>query len=266
MDYRTYEHLAFRRQGRRLDVILNRPDALNAVNNALHEELGQVFYDIARDDETDVVILTGAGRAFCAGGDLAEMKAHIDKGQGDYLSAVTAKRIVFSLLELEKPVIARINGHCMGLGATLALLCDMTVAVSTAKIGDPHIKAGVVAGDGGGFLWPALVGFARAKEALLLGDAMTADDAVRIGLINRAVPAEALDATVDELSQKLLDGPRDAIRWTKITMNLHLRQLAQQHMDAALAYEWHTFRSADHAEAVQAFTEKRSPRFNRKHS
>lgn len=261
MDYSHYQHLLIHRDGPVTTLTLNRPEALNAINHQLHEELGQIFYDLARDDEAQVVVLTGAGRAFCAGGDLREMKLNIDAQQGDYMNAVTAKRIVFSLLDLEKPLIARINGPCMGLGATLALFCDVIFMDDSAHIGDPHVRAGVVAGDGGAVIWPQLIGYARAKEYLMTGDSIPARDAQSMGLVNHAVPAAQLDERVYDLAQRLANGPRDAIRWTKACTNIGLKQLAHSIMDASVGYEWQTFRSADHAEAVNAFVEKRVPVF-----
>ncbi|HET8706702.1 MAG TPA: enoyl-CoA hydratase-related protein [Pseudomonadales bacterium] len=263
MNYEHYHYILAERRNRILTLTLNRPQALNAVSKPLHDELAQIFTDVQNDDETDVVVLTGAGRAFCAGGDLAEMKANIDAGRGDYMNPVDAKRIVFSLLDLEKPIIARINGPCMGLGATIALLCDMTVAVNTAKIGDPHVRAGVVAGDGGAVIWPQLIGYARAKEYLMLCDALTADEAARIGLINYSVPAEELDSKVYGLAERLANGPQMATRWTKTVMNIGLKQLAHSMMDASVAYEWQTFRMPEHAEAVTAFVEGRAPDFKK---
>ena len=264
MDYRHYQHIAVTRSGPILTLTLNRPQALNAINDALHEELGQIFLDVARDDEAQVVVLTGAGRAFCAGGDLAEMKANLDAGRGDYMSPVTAKRIIFSMLDLEKPLIARVNGHCMGLGATLALFCDLIYMNEEAKIGDPHVRAGVVAGDGGAVIWPQLIGYAKAKEYLMTGDPIPAREAERMNLINHALPPAELDAAVDTMARRLAEGPRDAIRYSKVCANIGLKQLAHSIMDASVAYEWQTFRSADHAEAVNAFVDKRAPQFGRR--
>ena len=264
MDYRHYQHIAVTRSGPILALTLNRPQALNAINDALHEELGQIFLDVARDDEAQVVVLTGAGRAFCAGGDLAEMKANLDAGRGDYMSPVTAKRIIFSMLDLEKPLIARVNGHCMGLGATLALFCDLIYMNEEAKIGDPHVRAGVVAGDGGAVIWPQLIGYAKAKEYLMTGDPIPAREAERMNLINHALPPAELDAAVDTMARRLAEGPRDAIRYSKVCANIGLKQLAHSIMDASVAYEWQTFRSADHAEAVNAFVDKRAPQFGRR--
>jgi len=171
------------------------------------------------------------------------------------------KKMIFGLLDLEKPVIARINGDCIGLGATLALLCDISIAVEDAKLGDPHVKMGYVAGDGGAIIWPQLVGFARAKEYLLTGDLLTAKEAERIGLINHAVPRAELDAKVNTLADKLANGATKAIKWTKTSINIPLRQLAHSMLDASLAYEALTNIGADHQEAVTAFQEKRKPKF-----
>ena len=259
----AYESLNLRRDGRILYVTLNRPDELNAVNQIMHDELAQVFYDLQQDTESDLIVLTGAGRAFCAGGDLAWMQDTLQRRDEEFLSPSDAKRIVFSMLDLEKPVIARVNGAAVGLGATLALLCDIIIADERAKIGDPHVKAGVVAGDGGAVLWPQLIGYARAKEFLFTGDLMTGAEAARIGLISHAVAADSLDTKVAEMAEKILAMPRWAVRWTKVSVNVGLKQLAHSIMDTSLAYEWITFSQPDHAEAVAAFTEGRKPQFNK---
>ncbi len=264
MNFEKYTTIKLERRDRILVCKLNRPDAMNAVNQAMHDELADLFYDIQQDDRSDLVILTGEGRAFCAGGDLAWMRETLDRREEEFLSPVDAKRIVYSMLDLEKPIIARVNGAAVGLGATLALLCDIIVADERARIGDPHVKAGVVAGDGGAVIWPQLVGYARAKEWLMTGDLMTGTDAAAMGLINYAVPGDTLDAKVDELAGKILANPRWAVRWSKVSANIGLKQLAHSIMDTSLAYEWLTFAQPDHAEAVSAFTEGRVPEFNKK--
>jgi enoyl-CoA hydratase len=250
------------RQDRILTLTLNRPDELNAVNKELHDELATIFYDVQGDDESDVVVLTGAGKAFCAGGDLKFMKAMAEGREGEFLSLVDAKKIVFSMLDLEKPIIARVNGHAMGLGATIALLCDVVFMAETAKIGDPHVKAGVVAGDGGAVIWPQLVGYARAKEYLMSGDALEAKEAERIGLVNHVVPLDDLDEAAYGYARKLAAGPTAAVKWTKVSANIGLKQLAHAIMDTSLAYEWLTFQMEDHKEAVNAFLERRQPKFS----
>lgn len=258
-----YEMLRIERDGGVLTVAFNRPRQLNAINNETHEELGRVFIDAALDDRTLVVVLTGVGPAFSAGGDIKAMRAHAlaTGSYGGYVDMATAKRIVFSLLDLEKPIIAKVNGDAMGLGATLALMCDLVYMADTAHIADPHVMAGVTAGDGGAVIWPALIGFARAKEFLLTGDKLTAERAERLGLINHAVPAGELDATVQAMARRLADGPRDAIQGTKVSVNVALKQLAHTILDTSIAYESLTMQGAAHAEAMDAFVEKRPPVF-----
>jgi len=258
-DFRKYKSIKVDRRGRILALTLNRPDKLNAVDKALHGELTTVFCDAADDPLSDVVVLTGAGRAFCAGGDIAWMQEMIDHGFEQ--TAREAKRIILSLLDCDKPVIARLNGHATGLGATMALFCDVIFAADHAKIGDPHVNIGLTAGDGGAIIWPQLIGYVRAKEFLLTGDLIPAPEAARIGLINHCVAAADLDARVDAFADRLAAGARVALRTTKAAVNLGLKQLATTMFDACLAYETASSRSADHAQAVAAFREGRKPVF-----
>ncbi len=257
----AYREIAFARRGRVLTIILNDPDRLNAVNGRMHAELGRVFADAASDPQSDVVVLTGAGRAFSAGGDIAKMRQVAQDPSLFLADMAAAKQVVFSLLDLEKPLIGRINGHAVGLGATLALFCDVTFMADTAKIGDPHVSVGLVAGDGGAVIWPQLVGFARAKEFLLTGELIDAARAAAIGLVNHCVPAAELDAAVDAFADRLAAGATKAIRWTKATVNIELKRIAHALMDAGISYEALTAHSQDHREAVAAFLEKRKPAF-----
>lgn len=259
-----YENLLITREGRKLTITMNRPDSLNAANVLLHEELAHVFYDVASDPDSDVIVFTGAGRAFSAGGDIPWMQDAIDNPVMFEQTAREAKRIVYSMLDLEKPLIAKVNGHATGLGATLALFCDIVIASEKAKIGDPHVSIGYVAGDGGPAIWPQLIGFSRAKEYLMTGELMTAEKAAQIGLINYAVPPEELDQFVDDFADKLLNGATKAIRWTKIVTNLELKRIVHSIMDASVAYEALSNITEDHQEAVKAFSEKRSPSFTGK--
>lgn len=164
-----YGHISFRRRGRVLTAALNRPAAGNAVNGVLHEELSRLFYDMQNDPDSDVLVLTGEGRHFCAGGDIAWMQESIDDPDVFLRMGQESRRIIYGQVELEKPLICRLNGAAAGLGASLALLCDVVIAAEDASIGDPHVSVGLVAGDGGSILWPQLVGFTRAKEYLLTG-------------------------------------------------------------------------------------------------
>ena len=156
-------------------------------------------------------------------------------------------------------MICRLNGAAAGLGATIALLCDMIVSDDKALIGDPHVKVGLVAGDGGAVIWPQLIGFAKAKELLMTGDLLTAAEAKELGLINYAVPTEELDAKVGELVAKLQGNPKWAVRWTKTVANIPLRALASQMMDASVGWESVSNYMDDRKEAVDAFREKRKP-------
>ena len=261
MDTGSYTTMRFERQGCILKIVLDSGAPLNGVDDPMHRELARVFTDAARDPDSDLIVLTGEGRAFCAGGDMDWFQEMIDDPAGFRAIAPDAKRIVFSLLDCEKPVICRLNGAAAGLGATIALLCDIIVADETALIGDPHVKVGLVAGDGGAVIWPQLVGFARAKEYLLTGDMIPAAEAVAMGLVNHAVPADRLDAKVDEIARKILGNPRWAVRWTKTAANIALKDIANKVMDASIAYEMISNMTRDRQEAVSAFREKRRPSY-----
>ncbi|MDA0664332.1 MAG: enoyl-CoA hydratase-related protein [Proteobacteria bacterium] len=260
MDYSTCTGRKTLPRDRILTITLNRPP-MNPIHYELHEELSRVWYLVQVDHESDVVILTGAGETFSAGGDIPMMQKRIDDPELFNRKNLEMKQMIFGLLDLEKPVIARINGDCIGRGATLALMCDIMIAVDTARFCDPHVKMGYVAGDGGAVIWPQLIGYAKAKEYLLTGDMLDAVEAERIGLINHAVPRDQLDAKVNTLAEKLARGSNKAIKWTKTSMNIPLRQLAHSMMDASLAYEALTNIGPDHQEAVTAFQEKRKPDF-----
>ncbi|MCC7047448.1 MAG: enoyl-CoA hydratase/isomerase family protein [Alphaproteobacteria bacterium] len=259
VDYQRYSRFLIRRDGRILRVSLNRPEALNAIDGQTHLELTTIFRDIQEDAEADVVILTGEGKAFSAGGDVDWLSDLVRRGISPDMGHV--KQIVYSLLELEKPVIARVPGVCVGLGATIALFSDIIIASENARFGDPHVKVGAVAGDGGAVIWPQLVGFARAKQYLLTGDIMTAQEAERIGLITKVVPRDKLDEEVQRIALQLVNGATQAIRWTKLAINMGLHQLAHSIMESCVPNEILSMKLDDHVEALDAFREKRTPRF-----
>ena len=261
MDFDTYQSVSFSRRGRVLTITMNRPDKLNAVNQRMHGELARIFQDVTDDPDSDIVVLTGAGRAFSAGGDFNWFQDMIDDPRVWDKTRQEAKQIVFGLIDCEKPVIAKVNGHAMGLGATIALLSDVIFAAESARFADPHVGVGLVAGDGGAVIWPQLIGYARAKEYLMTGDAISASDAAGMGLINHVVADDQLDATVDAFADRLAGGASQAIRYTKVSVNIGLRQLAHSIMDASIAYESMTNSTPDHQEAVSAFQEKRKPVF-----
>jgi len=260
MNDAKYERIKIERAGRVLTLTLSNPAKMNAVDGRMHRELADIFYDVQEDDGVDIVVLTGEGAAFSAGGDIEWMKRAADgKEQGP--TSVEGKKVIFGLLDLEKPIIAKVRGPAIGLGCTMALFCDVIFASETARFADPHVKVGVVAGDGGAVIWPQLVGYARAKEYLMTGDPLTANEAERIGLINHVVPDGELDARVEAFAKKLASGAPQAIRYTKVSVNLGLKALAHTILDASMAYEMLTFTTKDHREAVASFLEKRKPNF-----
>lgn len=265
MNFDHYKLLDFARDGRVLTITMNRPELLNAVSHELHEEMAKAFFDAADDMDSDIIVLTGAGRAFSAGGDFEWLEKQV---RGDRIpfvhEAKTMRRIVMGLLDCPKPVIAKVNGDAMGFGASIALLCDIVIAAEDAKFADPHVRLGLAAGDGGALIWPQLIGFAKAKHYLLTGDAINAVDAERINLISFAVPPAELDDYVSKYAQKLARGAQSAIRYTKSVTNIALRQLFSSVFEAGVAYEGLTTYTADFGEAVHAVIEKRRPQFTGK--
>ena len=244
------------RRGRMLVITLNRPDQLNAVNLELHDDLVDALWFAQCDTESDIVQITGAGRAFSAGGDIDHMARNAAEPWRFDHEARIAKRIVSTMLDIDKPVICRMNGHAVGLGATLALLCDVIFAADNAKIGDPHVAVGLVAGDGGAVVWAQRIGMGRAKEFLFSAELLGAKRAAEIGLVNHALPLDELDAAVDAYCTKLLATSTMALRATKILTNLELKRLATSVMDAGIAYESLSVRSPEHLAAVEAMKAK----------
>ncbi len=256
----SYTRFTFEREGRVLKAFITSDHPVNGVDGPMHDELARVFTDLQRDSESDIIVLAAKGRAFCAGGDFQWFQRQIDDPASFRAIAWDAKRIVSSLLEMEKPILCRLNGAAAGLGATIALLCDIIVADERAVIGDPHVKVGLVAGDGGALIWPQLIGYARAKELLMTGDMLSAAEAKELGLINHAVPGDQLDAKLGEIIAKLQGNPKWAVRWTKSVTNIPLRALAAQMMDAAIGWESVSNYLGDRREAVLAMAEKRAPK------
>ncbi len=256
MTYSDYQSLLFSRAGAVLTVTINRPRAYNAVDGTLHRELSRVFGEIAADDEVDAVVLTGAGKAFSAGGDLDFFRT-VTPAQLDAVF-VEARKIIVDLVDLPQPIVAAVNGAAAGLGATLALFCDMIYAADDAKISDPHVRIGVTAGDGGAVIWPLLVGVARAKEYLMTGDSVSAVEAERIGLVNRVVPAAEVVSQAQAFAERLTQGSRMAIRSSKASVNKALRERVNLILDTSLAFEKECFGTKFHRDALEAFAQKRA--------
>lgn len=249
------------RNGRLLTITFDRPDTLNAFDLAMHNELVDALAFAKDDPGSDVIVLTGAGRAFSAGGDLNHIAHNAAHPENAVIEVGVGRQIVLTLLDIDKPVVCRMNGHAIGLGASIALLCDVIFAHEKAKIGDPHVGVGLVAGDGGAVVWAQRIGLTRAKEFLLTGELLSAPRAAEIGLINYSLPGAELDAAVSAFCEKLLAGAQLAIRYTKALTNLELKRIAALVLDQGLEWEAITMRSADHREAVLALIEKRPPAF-----
>jgi enoyl-CoA hydratase len=263
-DYYGYSTIATSLDDGILRVTLNRPDRLNALDRPMHKELRTLFERIAHDADVKVVLLTGAGRAFCVGADFQQMRdnlaaADYPDGRPDMLA--DGADIARGILRVRQPMVAMVNGHALGIGATLALFCDVVYMSSAAKIGDPHVQAGIVAGDGGCVLWPMLLGINRAKEYLMTGDLLSAEDADRMGLVNHVVAPDALEDAGLAMARRLAAGPMHAIQFNKRVVNKMLEDQVSRLYDLSLALECVTFETADHREAVDAFLNKREPTF-----
>jgi enoyl-CoA hydratase len=261
LEERAFACLRVERRGHLLEVAIDNPNSeLNAVDAVLHEELAALFAALRRESEARVVLLTGSKRAFCAGGDfawLAELEGlhKLEPVRRD------GKQIVWDLLDVELPIVAALNGPAVGLGASIALLCDVIFMADTASLADPHVRVGIVAGDGGTAIWPLVLGPARAKEFLLTGDRVDAATAERLGLVNRVVPAADLMTAARAFAERLADGAPLALRYTKLAVNKWIKSAANVAFDAATALEIVTFQSDDHREALAAIREKRKPEF-----
>ena len=262
MDYNRYQTLLIEKDRDGVAVItLNRPEKRNAVNDQMHGELENIFVDLASDDEIRAIVLTGAGSAFCAGGDVEGMKSGSYRPTGPAVPFHMVRRLVTNLLEVEQPIVAAVNGDGVGLGATIPLFCDITVMAESARLADNHVRMGLVAGDGVVVIWPWLVGMARAKEYLLTGQWIDGKEAERIGLVNYAVPQDQVLPRALEIARRLAQGAPLAIRWTKYSLNKLLRDHVNLALDSSMFLEAATMSSDDLKEAAAAFFEKRKPQF-----
>ncbi len=259
-DYEGYTSIQFERTGDVLQVTLANPrNKLNAVDGEMHAELVRCFEELKTEQGARAVLLTGAGRAFSAGGDFNWMSSTTP---GDlYQMRREGKQIVWNLLDVELPIVAAINGHAIGLGATLALLCDAIFVADSAKIADPHVQVGIVAGDGGAVVWPLAMGPVRAKRYLLTGDALSAAEAEQMGLVNAAVPDDELQSEALAFATRLAAGAPLAVRYTKLAVNQLLKQAMATAFDYSTALELVTFVSSDHKESLRAIREKQPPQF-----
>jgi len=245
-------------------ITLNRPDVLNAVNERMGKELLDALRSAEKEDDVHCLIITGSGRAFCAGEDIQDLRGQYESGENPKLGErllLKYNPIIRQIRRMEKPVIAAVNGVAAGAGAGIAYSCDIRVASDNAKFLQAFIKVGLAPDSGTSFFLPRLAGFSKAMELSLTGDELTSKDAERLGLVSKVVPAEQLMGTARELATKLARGPSRAIGLTKRALNKSI----SSDLETVLEYESYLQEiagaTADHIEAVRAFFEKRKPVF-----
>jgi len=237
-------------------VRLNRPDQLNAVNAELHWALANVWRELRADRESRVVVLTGEGRAFCAGGDLDWLvQVHENEDEREFIQDELAE-ICFEMVRFPLPVIAAVNGPAVGLGCSVAVMCDLVLMADNAFLSDPHVSIGLTAADGGAAIWPLLTSVLRAKEYLYTGDRIPADVAVDMGLATRVVPADSLMKEALHLAGRLLEQPRYALQDTKKTINTYLAQALTGAVQTGAAAERVGLLSARHQEIIEGFRQR----------
>ncbi|HEY2312249.1 MAG TPA: enoyl-CoA hydratase/isomerase family protein [Streptosporangiaceae bacterium] len=261
MDLASYQHLKFdRHPDGVLLITLNRPEVLNAANEEMHAELARVWADISLDSDTRVAVVTGAGRAFSAGGDLAMVERQI--GNYDLVTSMLREMsdLVYNMANCEKPIVSAINGVAVGAGLVVALLADISICAADARLGDGHVRLGVAAGDHAAIIWPLLCGLAKAKYYLLTGEMVTGREAERIGLVSKALPREEVLAEAMSVASRLATGPQLAVRLTKRALNGWIRN-AGPIFDQSAAYEMLTFMGEDIKEGLASLREKRAPQF-----
>ncbi|WP_024795243.1 enoyl-CoA hydratase/isomerase family protein [Tomitella biformata] len=237
-------------------LTLNRPEVLNATNEALHDALIRVWRHLAEDPEARAVVITGAGRAFSAGGDMGHFVELWENREMRRKEIDAAGRLLNEMLDFPLPVVAAVNGAAVGLGANLAVCSDIVLIAESAYMADPHVGVGLTAADGGAPTWPMLMGMLKAKEYLLTSARIPSALAVELGLANRAVPdAELLDAAL-ALAAKLAAQPAHAVQTTKRALNMHLKRAVAGVLEYALAEEFASFDTPEHQALVNGFLER----------
>lgn len=257
----AYEQLRLERRANGVLLItMDRPEKYNAADEQMHGELARVWADVSADAETRVAVITGAGKAFSAGGDLDMVKRMA--GNHDAVAHMLREMsdLVYNLVNCEKPVVSAINGVAVGAGTVVALLADISICALDAKLGDGHVKLGVAAGDHAAIVWPLLAGMAKSRYYLLTGEMIGGEEAERIGLVSKAVPREQVLDEALRVADQLATGSQLAIRWTKRALNNWIKA-AGPIFDQSAAYEMLSFLGPDVVEGAAALSEKRPPRF-----
>jgi len=262
MEQSDYQALRFEYVGEHvLQITIDHPGSdMNAVDGLLHDEFTRLFRDLKQEDRARAVLLTGAGRAFSAGGDFSWFPTLQDPVALEHLRR-DAKQLIWDMLDVDIPIVCALNGAAAGLGASIALLCDTIFMAESALVLDPHVRVGIVAGDGGTVIWPMAVGPALAKQYLLTGDPVSAGEAHRIGLVNFVCADDAVHEEALAFAAKLARGAPLAVQYTKQAVNKLIKQNLNLAFDHATALEIVTFKSEDHGEALRAMAEKRAPEF-----
>ncbi|MCG3130072.1 MAG: 1,2-epoxyphenylacetyl-CoA isomerase [Phycisphaerae bacterium] len=259
-----YETLLVETDGPVCVLTLNRPDKLNAFNGRMTEDLSDAFKQIERDAGVRAVVLTGAGRAFCSGQDLADLESKYRGGEalvlGDRLRGAY-NPLIRRIVELDRPVIAAVNGVAAGAGCSLALACDLRVASDKASFIEVFINVGLVPDSGSSFFLPRLIGFGRALEMCVTGDKLSAADALTLGLVCKVVPGEDVRAAAMELARRLAAMPTKAIALTKRLMYASATNTLAAQLEAEAYAQETAGKTQDHREGVMAFLDKRKPRF-----
>jgi 2-(1,2-epoxy-1,2-dihydrophenyl)acetyl-CoA isomerase len=258
----NYEAILFTLENQVAWITLNRPDARNAVTDAMREELLAVLADARTNPDVRVLVITGAGKGFCTGADLSGRGGGPSgPGAAREMMRTRSQRLIRAVWELEKPVIAAVNGVAAGLGAHLAFASDLIIAAADARFIEVFVRRGIAVDAGGAFLLPRLIGLAKAKELVFFGEDLSADEALRIGLINRVSAPDQLHQATREWAEKLAQGPTYAIGLSKHLLNRSLQS------DLDTAFEEEAFaqcmvtQSEDTKEGMRAFMEKRQPKF-----
>lgn len=264
--YDSFQHLQVQVEDGIAVITLNRPDVLNAANDRMHWELTQIWSQIDRDSDVRVALVTGAGRAFSAGGDLDAIERRIRLPKAESFAETMqimheGSALVYNMINCQKPIVSAINGPAVGAGLAVALLADISIIAETAKLTDGHIRLGVAAGDHAACIWPLLCGMAKAKLYLLTSDFVDGKEAERIGLVSLAVPLDRLASVAMEYARKLADGPQYAIRFTKRALNQWLRLGGLASFDTSLALEMLNFFDVDVEAGLEALRKKSTPRF-----
>ena len=260
--YAGYKRLQFDRPHPRvLRITMNNPGRLNSADEAMHGELASIWRDIDADPGVSAAILTGAGKAFSAGGDFEMIQKIMDDFPTRARNWKEARDIVYNVINCSKPIVSAIRGPAVGAGLVCGLLADISIAAKEARIIDGHTRLGVAAGDHAAIIWPLLCGMAKAKYYLLLCDPVSGAEAERIGLISLAVEDAELDGKAVEIAGRLAEGAPSAVRWTKYALNNWFR-MAGPTFDTSLALEFMGFTGPEVREGLGSHKEKRKPKFN----